>query len=109
MIDGDWRDRLERHAREWSVVVDNVVETNTSLIGYGRRESTAVVLKVVKHPGDEWLSGPVTDAFGGRGMVRAFDYTAGALLLERLDPAASLVDVAIRDDESATAILASVI
>jgi streptomycin 6-kinase len=102
-------DRLAFHANNWGVAVDRVMETHSSWIAYGRRESTAVVLKVVKHSGDEWRSGDVVEAFGGRGMVRLFEHTDGALLLERLDPGKSLVDTALRDDAAATEVLARVI
>jgi streptomycin 6-kinase len=102
-------DRLAFHANNWGVAVDRVMETHSSWIAYGRRESTAVVLKVVKHSGDEWRSGDVVEAFGGRGMVRLFEHTDGALLIERLDPGKSLVDTALRDDAAATEVLARVI
>ena len=69
-----------------------------------------MVLKAVKQPGDEWRSGDVLRAFDGRGVVRVLEHVDGAVLLERLDPASSLVDVVRRgDDAAATAILCDVI
>jgi streptomycin 6-kinase len=68
------------------------------------------VLKVLRQPGDEWRCGEVLDAFDGMGILRAYDYIEGAVLLERLSPGTSLASVALdsRDDE-ATEILADVI
>jgi len=104
------RQRLEDRAREWRVAVDETFETTTSLIAYGRRNDDPVVLKLVKVRGDEWHSGEVLNAFGGRGMVRVHDFAPGAMLLERLLPGRSLVDLSVNDrDDEATAVLAEVI
>ncbi len=68
------------------------------------------MLKVVKRPGDEWRSGDVVSAFGGRGMVRLLESTEGALLLERLAPGRELVELTRRSrDDDATIVLADVI
>jgi streptomycin 6-kinase len=92
------------------VTVDESFETPSSLITYGRRDRQPVVLKIVKAPGDEWHSGAVVGAFGGRGVVRVLEYVDGALLLERLDPGTSLVELTLSGrDEEAMAILADVI
>lgn len=97
-------------ARQWRVTIEESFETPTSLIAYGRRDGRRVVLKVVKHPGDEWRSGEIVNAFDGRGMVRVYEHLDGAMLLERLDPGNALVDLALAGrDEEATAILAEVI
>jgi streptomycin 6-kinase len=102
--------RLDEHARAWHVAVEHVVETESSLIGFGRRKSQAVVLKVLKRPGDEWRSGEVVRAFHGHGVVRVYECVDGALLLECLTPGHSLVHMTLdgRDDD-ATAIIADVI
>ena len=101
--------RLEL-ARGWGVTVDEWFETPGSLIGYGCRDDVAVVLKVVKDRGDEWRSGEILRAFEGRGVVRVYEYVEGAMLLERLDPGTSLVELTCSGrDEEATAILADVI
>lgn len=96
--------------RAWSVVVDETLETESSFIGFGRRGSQPVVLKVLRRPGDEWRSGEILNAFGGRGVVQVYEHIEGAVLLERLRPGNSLVEMALngRDDE-ATEILADVI
>ena len=87
-----------------------MAETGSSVLVFGRRTGEPVVLKVVKHPGDEWLSGAVLSAFRGKGVVRVFDYADGALLLERLSPGESLAGLALSgDDTGATEILADVI
>jgi streptomycin 6-kinase len=103
-------DRLQRHATLWGVAIETTRETPSSIIAYGRRGDTDVVLKLVKHEGDEWYSGEIVQAFGGCGVVRVYQHTAGALLLERLRPGDSLVGLCQRgDDEAATDIFASVI
>lgn len=102
--------RLKRHAAAWNVDVDAVVHAPVSLVAYGMRDGTPVVLKVIKEPGDEWWSGEVTSAFRGRGMARVFEYAGGALLLERLRPGQPLTRVATSDsDEEATTILAGLV
>lgn len=103
-------DRLQRHADEWDVAIETIRDTRGSIIAYGTRGATDVVLKLVKCQGDEWYSGQIMEAFEGRGVARVYDHTGGALLLERLRPGDSLVDLCQRgDDEAATAILVSVI
>jgi streptomycin 6-kinase len=102
--------RLDERARTWRVVVDDTFETATSLIAYGRRNNDPVVLKLVKRAGDEWHAGEVLHAFGGRAVVRVHEFVGGAMLLERLRPAHSLVDLSLSDrDEESTAVLATVI
>jgi streptomycin 6-kinase len=103
-------DRCRELAVRWGVTIDEPFETDSSLVAYGHRGADAVVLKIVKNPGDEWRSGEVLQAFGGRGIVRALEYADGAVLLERLRPGTPLstLTVAGRDDE-ATSILADVI
>jgi streptomycin 6-kinase len=97
-------------ARRWRVDPGEMFETESSLIVYGRRDGEPVVLKVVKAPGDEWWSGEVVSAFGGRGMVSALDHVGGAVLLGRLDPGRPLVELTrAGQDEAATAIVADVI
>ena len=102
-------DRLDAHARHWRVVVEHTFETETSVIAFGRREAHAVALKVVKRHGDEWTSGEVVRAFQGRGVVRAHESVDGAMLLERLIPGHSLVQMSLRRDDDATDIIANLI
>ena len=107
--DGQVRTRLEACAEEWQVEIGQTLETESSLIAYGRRADRAVVLKVVRRPGDEWRSGEVVRAFDGRGMVRALEHRDGAVLLERLDPGAPLTEIVSGGrDEHATSVLADV-
>jgi streptomycin 6-kinase len=102
--------RLQERARDWRVAVEQVVETDTSLIGFGSRDGQGVVLKVLKWPGDEWSSGEVLRRFDGCATVRVYECADGAMLLERMAPGSSLTDVVLngRDDE-ATDVLADVI
>jgi streptomycin 6-kinase len=107
---GEVHVRADRLARGWSVEIDSRIETQSSLIAFGRRGAEQVVLKVVKRPGDEWRSGDVVSAFGGHGVVRALEYEDGAVLLERIVPGTSLVDLTRRGhDQAATEILADLI
>ena len=92
------------------MTVSRAFETKSSLIAYGLCGDEPVVIKLVKHEGDEWRAGDVLEAFEGRGMVRALGRADGAVLLEHLDPATSLSDVVRRgDDAGATEILCDVI
>lgn len=103
-------ERLDDRVRTWSIVVDETFETASSLIAYGRRAGDHVVLKLAKSRGDEWSAGEVLHAFGGRGMVRVHDFVAGAVLLERLQPGRSLVELSATDrDDAATDVLAEVL
>jgi streptomycin 6-kinase len=106
----DAADRLQALAQRWGVNVDAKFQTETSILAHGRRGSQPVVLKVVKVAGDEWRSGEVLTAFGGRGVVHVYWYTPGAMLLERLDPGQSLIDFpATGRDEEAVRIIADVV
>jgi len=103
-------DRVASLIKKWQIGVDRVDQTDTSILVYGRRKRERVVLKVTRAPGDEWRAGRILRAFDGRGVVRALDYTDGAMLLEHLNPGHSLVNtVATGDDNRATEILAHVI
>ena len=103
-------DRLRDYGNRWSVTMDEPpLETASSLIGFGIRRGRPVVLKIVKRAGDEWHAGSVTRAFDGRAMVRVLELDAGAVLLERAIPGASLVDVvASGNDDHATSIIARI-
>jgi streptomycin 6-kinase len=111
-------DRIQQHACEWGVMIDETFETESSVIGFGTRDvdvsgsrdKQAVVLKVIKQKGDEWHSGEVLAAFNGNGFARVYEHTPGAVLVERLQPGNSLVEMALNGkDEEATEILADVI
>jgi streptomycin 6-kinase len=103
-------ERVEDRVRDWGILVEDTMETQTSFVAFGRRGNQPVVLKVLRHRGDEWHCGEVLDAFDGRGVVRVYEYVEGAVLLERLDPGTSLATLALSGrDEEATHILAEVI
>jgi streptomycin 6-kinase len=103
-------ERVEERVRGWGVAVERTLETESSVVAFGTRGGEPVVLKVVRREGDEWRSGEVLQAFGGRGMVRVHAHVPGAVLLERLDPGTPLAEMALGgDDDEATAILAEVI
>src|SRR5215218_4331187 len=108
-LDDRVAERVDEHVRGWGVVVERTLETETSVVAFGTRGGEPVVLKVVRQPGDEWRSGEVLEAFGGRGMVRVHEHVPGAMLLERLDPGTPLAGMALSgDDEKATEILSEV-
>jgi streptomycin 6-kinase len=106
----DSNKQLSSRAKQWHVAIDEVRETEGSLLAFGVRDGRRVVLKISKRAGDELNSGDVLRAFNGDGTVRVYESAEGAVLLERLDPGAELVELvrASRDDE-ATSILAEVI
>lgn len=104
------RIRVEERITAWQVTVERLTETESSVLVFGYRENQPVVLKVIKHQGDEWRSGEVLDAFGGIGVVTVIDYIDGALLLERILPGDSLVNKSLSSaDDEATTVLAETI
>ena len=104
------QERVEERLRVWGVEALNTLETESSVIIFGRRENQSVVLKVVRQPCDEWRCGEVLQAFEGRGCVRVYDYVDGAALIERLHPGTRLASLSLdHRDEEATEILAEVI
>jgi streptomycin 6-kinase len=104
------RSRVEDRISAWRIIVEHSVETESSILVFGRRDDQPVVLKVIRNRADEWRSGEILDAFDGKGVVRVYDYVEGAMLLERLRPAKSLASLALNGgDDQATEILAEVI
>ncbi len=103
-------ERVKECARTWGVAIERTLETETSVIAFGRRDGRSLVLKVICEPGDEWHSGEITAAFDGHGVVRVYEYIDGAALLECVSPGHSLAAMVQdgRDDE-ATEILAEVL
>jgi streptomycin 6-kinase len=102
--------RVEDRIRDWNLVVENTLETQSSFIAFGRRGNQPVVLKVMRQPGDEWRCGEVLSAFDGKGIVQVYEYIEGAVLLERLNPGTQLASIALHgQDDKATEILAEVI
>lgn len=110
MTSSNLLDRIQKHAGEWGVAVEDTLDTETSVISFGTCDNKSVVLKVIKQPCDEWRSGEILEAFDGNGFVRVYEHAPGAVLVERLRPGNSLVEMALnaRDDE-ATDILVDVI
>lgn len=103
-------ERVKNRVRAWNVAVESTLETPTSFLVFGSRGKQPVVIKVIREAGEEWRCGEVLQAFDGHGVVRAYDFTEGAVLLERLRPGTSLAEIALSGrDEEATAILAETI
>lgn len=110
MISSALLDRLQQHAHDWGVFIDDPFETESSVIAFATRDNKSVVLKVVKQPGDEWHSGEILNLFDGQGVARVYEQAPGAALLERLRPGNSLVDLTLNGrDEEAADILTGVI
>ena len=110
LIESELLNRIQNYARDWSVVVGQTFATESSVIAFGTCDDRSVVLKVIKQPGDEWRSGEILDAFDGQGVARVYEQQPGAVLLERLSPGNSLVDLTLNGrDKEATDILADVI
>ena len=106
----EFRERVEERIREWKVIVQETLETPSSFVAFGLRNTQPVVLKVIRQCGDEWHCGEVLAAFDCRGMVRTYEYVDGAVLLERLNPGTSLAPMALKGrDENATEIIAEVL
>jgi streptomycin 6-kinase len=86
-------ERLVAQSHEWSVKVHRILETPSSLVAFGVRADTPVVLKVVSGWHEEWNAGKVVAAFAGHGMVRALEHVPGAVLLEELRPGTPLSEL----------------
>ena len=101
--------QLKERAQQWQVTIDETRETSGSVLAFGMSRGSRVVLKIIKQLGDEWRSGEVLRAFDGHGTVRVLEFDAGAVLLERLDPGDTLVNLVRRgEDERASEILSEV-
>ncbi|MBI4475166.1 MAG: hypothetical protein HY646_21050, partial [Acidobacteria bacterium] len=106
-VQGDVQDRLKKASEKWNVVIEDTYETPTSVLAFGTRVNRPVVLKVMRDIGDEWRCGEVLNAFDGKGMVRAYEFDEGEVLIERLRPAILLATLPLQArDEEATMILA---
>ncbi len=104
------RQRVQERIQDWNITIQDTLETQSSFLAFGIRANQPVVLKVIRQPGDEWHCGKVLQAFDGKGMVRAYQYVDGAVLLERLRPGTSLATMSLNGlDEEATVIIAEVI
>ena len=103
--------RLERHAREWGVSIDETRSTETSLVAFGTRGGQDVVLKVIQRTGsEEWRSGEILSRFDGHGVIRPVAHCDGAVLLPRLSPGHDLSSLSLAGhDDEATEVLASLI
>jgi len=110
VLSDELKARIVERVKAWGVRAERALATETSALVFGTRDGKPVVVKVAREAGDEWRSGEIAAAFGGRGVVQVHDRVAGAALLERLVPATPLVALVLegRDDE-ATEILAALL
>jgi streptomycin 6-kinase len=106
----EWAFRVDRVARARRLVVERVLETDSSVLAFVCRDGQSLVFKLAKRQGDEWKAGDVLAAFNGRGAVRVYEHGEGATLMERATPGHSLAAMAVNGaDDEATAILAATI
>jgi streptomycin 6-kinase len=103
--------RLAELVRRWNVSVGRVIETQTSILAFGVRQSDVVVLKVVRSPSDEWHTGGATAAFKGHGLVRVHEFEPGAVLMEQLTPGTPAVDLisACAEEEADNALMSVIL
>jgi len=97
-----WSLTLERHFPEIAI---NYVAPAT------RADGSACVLKVSRHVGETRNEIAALRLWEGNGAARLLEAepNTGALLVERLDPGRTLVEVAESDDDAATVIAAGVL
>jgi streptomycin 6-kinase len=110
VLSDELKTRIAERVKAWRVRAERAVTTETSALVFGTRDGEPVVVKVALSAGDEWRSGEITAAFGGRGVGQALEHVPGAALLERLVPGTPLVTLVLegRDDE-ATEVLAALL
>jgi len=110
VLSDELKARIAERAKAWGVRAERAVASETSALVFGTSAGRRVVLKVTRGDGDEWRSGEITSAFGGRGVVQVYEHVDGAALLERLVPGTPLVSLVLagRDDE-ATDVLAALL
>lgn len=110
VLSDELKARIAERVKAWGVRADRAVASDTSALVFGTREGRPVVVKVARGAGDEWRSGEIAAAFGGRGVVKVYEFVGGAALLEHVRPGERLATLAAAGrDEEATEILASLI
>ena len=110
VLSDELKERIGERVRAWGVRVERAIATPTSALVFGTRDGQPVVVKVARGVGDEWRSGEITAAFGGRGVVQVHDHVDGAALLERLVPGTPLVSLVLEGrDVEATEVLAALL
>ena len=106
-------DQVQWLAHRWSLTLDrHFAEIAINYVAPAtRRDGTRCVLKVSRHIGETRNEIAALLLWDGSGAARLLeaDPDIGALLTERLDPGAMLVDVAQSDDNTATVIAADVL
>jgi streptomycin 6-kinase len=103
-------DRLHELAAAWHVEIERVTTGDRAVLGFGVQGPRAVVLKVNASTVGEPCARAVLEVFDGRGVVRIYEQTADAVLVERARPGHTLADVVVREgDDEATRVLAHVI
>jgi streptomycin 6-kinase len=107
------RELIERYTREWALTLEPHVPH--IWINFGapawHADGTRCVFKLSRHVGEtrnEIAALRVWDGHGSARLLEA-DPGHGALLLERLEPGPMLSEVAERDDDQATLIVAAIL
>ena len=110
ILDAALKNRIKDLLCVWRIEAEGMWETTSSLLISGTCKQQRVMLKVVRHQGDEWHCGQVLRAFDGRGVVQVLEHIDGAVLMHMLIPATELKElVADGRDSEATEILAKLI
>jgi len=110
ILSDELKARIAERVKTWGVRAERAFATGTSAFVVGTRDGRSVVIKVTRGTGDEWRSGEITAAFGGRGVVQVLEHVDGAALLERLVPATPLVSLVLEGkDDEATEVIAALL
>ena len=110
VLSDELKARIAERVAAWGVRPERGVATETSALVFGTSAGRAVVLKVARGQGDEWRSGEIAAAFGGRGVVQVYEHVEGAVLFERLVPGTPLVSLVLEGrDKEATDVLAALL
>jgi streptomycin 6-kinase len=110
ILSDELKARIAERVKTWGVRAERAFATGTSAFVVGTRDGRSVVVKVTRGAGDEWRSGEITAAFGGRGVVQVLEHVDGAALLERLVPATPLVSLVLEGkDDEATEVIAALL
>jgi len=81
-------ERIDEHVREWDITVETTLETASSFLAFGTRGHRAVVLKVVRAPGDEWQAGEILEIDVDRALQWSFAQAVLSAIWSREDGAA---------------------
>lgn len=105
-------DLLQRLARRWSLTLDPPFPGIAfNYVAPAFRADGACVIKISRHVDETRSELAALRLWDGRGAARVLDadLEVGALLVERVEPGGTLVEVADRDDDAATRVAADLL